>query len=88
MASYSGIDVGPGKLGVRLALNFNKTTITDIDSTIIDGVDIFDRKEQSRIETARPADKEMLGITYRLNDSVIKFEWCSCWTWWFNFTRK
>ena len=68
VASYSGIDVGPGKLGVRLALNFNKTTITDIDSTIIDGVDIFDRKEQSRIETARPADKEMLGITYRLND--------------------
>jgi iron complex outermembrane receptor protein len=68
VASYSGIDLGPGTLGVRLALNFNKTTITNVDSTIIDGVDIFDRKEQSRIVTSRPADKELLGLTYRLND--------------------
>jgi len=68
VASYSDIDLGPGKLQLRFALNFNNTSITNIDSTIIDGVDIFDRKEQSRIESSRPADKELLGISYRLNN--------------------
>ena len=67
VASYTGIDFGPGKLGVRLALNINNTTITS-HADSISGVAIFDRKEQSRIESSRPADKEMLGITYRLND--------------------
>ena len=68
VASYSGIEIGPGELGVAVALNINETLITNIDTTIIDGVDIFDRKEQSRIETARPADKKMLKLTYKLND--------------------
>ena len=68
VASYSGLVVGPGKLGVAVAMNINETIITKVDTTIIDGVDIFDRKEQSRIETSRPADKKMLKLTYKLND--------------------
>ena len=68
VASYSGLAVGPGELGVAVAMNINQTSITRVDTTIIDGVDIFDRKEQSRIETARPADKKMLKLTYKLND--------------------
>jgi len=68
VASYSGLEIGPGELGLALAMNINETIITKVDDTIIDGVDIFDRKEQSRIETSRPADKKMLKLTYKLND--------------------
>jgi len=35
------------------------------------GVDIFDRKEQSRIETARPADKMTIGLAYNMGNLSI-----------------
>ena len=36
-----------------------------------DGVDIFDRKEQSRILTARPTEKFILGASYNFNPLVV-----------------
>ena len=70
VANYS-FGVGAGKLGVTLAANFNKN---EIDGKINTPeplsrakVDIFDRKEQSRILTARPNNKVILGLTYELN---------------------
>jgi len=59
---------GPGDLAVNLSANFNDTdlrgkiaTPAPIDSS---GVEIFDRKEQSRILSARPSDKVLLGLSY------------------------
>mgnify|MGYP002525953419 CR=1 FL=1 len=70
VVSYSGLELGPGSLDLNFSANFNTT---DVDGEITTptpiaeaGVDIFDRKEQSRIETARPSDKIMLGLTYNM----------------------
>jgi len=70
VANYDGIKVGTGKMGLIMALNFNSTKIDEITvpGQIGDaGYDIFNRKEQSRVTTARPNFKGSLGINYRLN---------------------
>ncbi|MCC7224555.1 MAG: TonB-dependent receptor [Chitinophagales bacterium] len=74
----SGIDVvlnynlplGKSKLGINLAANFNSN---EIDGAIITpapiaaaGVEVFDRKEQSRVLTARPNNKIILGLGYEI----------------------
>ncbi|MGB1207398.1 MAG: TonB-dependent receptor [Chitinophagales bacterium] len=58
------------KLNVNLGLNFNNTEIdgeittpTPISAA---NFDIFDRKEQSRILSARPNDKIVLGLSYQI----------------------
>ncbi len=37
-----------------------------------DGLDIFDRKEQSRILTARPTEKVVLGLSYNFEPLTVK----------------
>ena len=69
VANYKGIQLGEGSLGVNAAFNWNET---DIDGTITvpekilnaGYTDIFNREEQSRITTARPNLKGVLGLNY------------------------
>ncbi len=82
VASYNNLKLGNGNLGVTLAANFNETEITndDTDPNTPDlqiespgilgenGYDIFNRKEQSRIESSRPQSKVLLGLDYGLNN--------------------
>ncbi|GAA4895166.1 TonB-dependent receptor [Flaviramulus aquimarinus] len=79
--NYRNIELGNGKLGATLAANFNDTKITNADSDpTTDGLqleapgligdnnyDIFNRKEQSRIISARPQSKILLGLDYDIN---------------------
>ncbi len=81
VATYNNISLGSGTLKVTLAGNYNTTEITndDIDPNTPDlqvqapgllgenGYDIFNRKEQSRIESARPKSKVLLGFDYKVN---------------------
>lgn len=59
------------KLGINAGANFNKNEIEGAITTpkvLSDAkIDIFDRKEQSRILTARPNNKIMLGLSYEWN---------------------
>ncbi|WP_103069810.1 TonB-dependent receptor [Aquimarina sediminis] len=69
VANYRGIQLGEGSLGINAAFNWNET---DIDGTITvpekilnaGYTDIFNREEQSRITTARPNLKGVLGLNY------------------------
>ncbi|WP_438710394.1 TonB-dependent receptor [Aquimarina muelleri] len=69
VANYRGIQLGKGNLGINAAFNWNET---DIDGTITvpekifnaGYTDIFNREEQSRITTARPNLKGVLGLNY------------------------
>jgi iron complex outermembrane receptor protein len=81
VATYSNISLGAGTLKATLAGNYNTTDITnnDVDPNTPDlqveapgllganGYDIFNRKEQSRIESARPKSKVLLGLDYKIN---------------------
>ena len=65
---YSGIPIGSGKIDVGLSMNYNKTKI---DGAIVapgvvgeEGYDIFNRKEQSRVTTARPNLKIVNSIQF------------------------
>jgi iron complex outermembrane receptor protein len=75
VVSYSGMKLGPGTLDVNLAANVNETEIVGAIATpapiTAAGVDLFDRKEQSRIETARPAQKATIGLTYNMGGLSI-----------------
>ena len=75
VVSYSDINIGSGSLDINLAANFNKTEIVGAIATPAPiteaGVDLFDRKEQSRIETARPAEKATIGFTYNVGNLSI-----------------
>lgn len=86
VASYNNITLGSGELDATLAANFNETEITneDVDPNTPDlqlespgilgenGYDIFNRKEQSRIVSARPQTKVLLGLDYEIgNFNVI-----------------
>ncbi|HHZ94164.1 MAG TPA: TonB-dependent receptor, partial [Flavobacteriales bacterium] len=66
--SYTGLELGSGNLGFNFSANFNQTSvvgeIATPDAIAESGVDLFDRKEQSRLETARPSDKQLIGLTY------------------------
>ncbi|MEP2992619.1 MAG: TonB-dependent receptor [Gilvibacter sp.] len=70
VATYSNVALGNGNLNATLAANFNST---DIDGQIEtptlladNGYEIFNRKEQSRITTARPKSKVLLGLDYEI----------------------
>ncbi|WP_366183763.1 TonB-dependent receptor [Flavobacterium ovatum] len=74
--NYKNMEIGNGKLAINLASNISKT---EIDGQIAtpeilkaNGYDIFNRKEQGRILSARPNTKVLLGLNYDINKlSVI-----------------
>jgi len=70
VASYSDIELGSGKLDATLAANFNETSIEGQIATpellAQNGYEIFNRKEQSRITSARPKTKVILGLNYEI----------------------
>ena len=72
VANYTDIPVGLGSIDVSLAGNYNKTSIVGElntpDQLAGQGDVLFDRKERSRIESARPQDKVLLGLTYKNGD--------------------
>ena len=57
-----------GTVGINLAANFNDTEIegqiATPDPISAANVELFDRKEQSRLLSARPGDKVLLGLTF------------------------
>ncbi len=71
VANYRNIEMGNGALGATLAANYNKTKIDgQIDTPDLldaNGYEIFNRKEQSRIISARPKTKILLGFDYTIN---------------------
>lgn len=75
VVSYNGIELGDGELAVNFSANFNQTLVVGDVATpaaiAASGVSLFDRKEQSRIETARPGDKQMFGLTYSTGDFTV-----------------
>ncbi|WP_237276650.1 TonB-dependent receptor [Tenacibaculum ovolyticum] len=68
---YKNIDFASGKLGLNLALNINSTKLEgEVKTpTKLSGYKnaIFNRKEQSRIISARPNTKFLFGANYKLN---------------------
>ncbi|PIA79201.1 signal protein [Gaetbulibacter sp. 4G1] len=65
--NYRNIDMGSGKLHANLAANFNKTTISAINTPAAlaaEGYDIFARIEKGLITSARPKSKIILGLDY------------------------
>jgi iron complex outermembrane receptor protein len=72
VANYRNIEIGNGELGITLSANFNKTEIDGAINTpallAANGYEIFNRKEQSRIISARPKSKVLLGFDYNINN--------------------
>jgi iron complex outermembrane receptor protein len=68
VANYRNIELGNGQLAATLAANFNETKIDGQIATPTllaqNGYEIFNRKEQSRILSARPKTKVLLGFDY------------------------
>ncbi len=77
VANYSNIDFASGKLDINFSANFNKTKIDGQIATpqilASNGYDIFNRKEQSRIISARPDSKVLLGFDYKKNKLGVNF---------------
>ena len=75
VASYSGLELGPGSLDLSIGFNTNSTELGDKITTpkpISDsGADIFDRKEQGRLISARPGNKFILGLDYSMGNLTI-----------------
>lgn len=71
VANYRNIELGSGKLAATLAANFNETKIegqiATPDLLAANNYEIFNRKEQSRIISARPKSKVLLGFDYEVN---------------------
>ncbi len=71
VVNYRNIELGNGKLAATLAANFNETKIKGTIKTppllAANGYEIFNRKEQSRIISARPKSKILLGLDYKIN---------------------
>ncbi|MBL4745430.1 MAG: TonB-dependent receptor [Flavobacteriaceae bacterium] len=69
--NYNRIALGKGLLGVTLSANWNETKIDGKIKTptvlATNGYEIFDRKEQSRITSARPKTKVLFGLNYKIN---------------------
>lgn len=69
------MQVGTGQLNITAAYNNNKTEIVGEIATpqpIADaGVELFDRKEQSRILSSRPNQKLIFGVGYNLNKLTL-----------------
>ncbi len=73
VADYKGIDLGKVGLDLLLSVNINETAILNEEITspgaVGDaGYEIFNRKEQSRITSARPGTKALLGATFNIAD--------------------
>ena len=70
VGTYSGLELGPGTLDLSLGFNSNKTELGDKINTpapiASSGAELFDRKEQSRLISARPASKIILGLNYTM----------------------
>ena len=70
VANYRNLKMGRGNFNINFAANFNKNelegTIGSTPPIQQAGINIFDRKEQSRILTARPNNKIVLGLDYNL----------------------
>jgi len=68
--NYRNIELGSGNLSATLAGNFNKTEIDGQigtpDLLAANNYEIFNRKEQSRITSARPKTKVLLGLDYEV----------------------
>ncbi|WP_400071559.1 TonB-dependent receptor domain-containing protein [Zobellia russellii] len=68
--NYRGVSLGAGSLSATLAANFNETKIKgQIDTPPLLAANdyiIFNRKEQSRITSARPKSKVLLGLDYEI----------------------
>ncbi|NGY37170.1 TonB-dependent receptor [Flavobacterium sp. XN-5] len=75
--NYKNLEIGTGKLGLSLASTFAKTKIDGQIATPsilkANGYDIFNRKEQGRILSARPNTKVLLGANYDLNKTTFIF---------------
>jgi iron complex outermembrane recepter protein len=75
VVNYRNIELGNGNLGATLAANFNETKIDGAIDTppllAANGYEIFNRKEQSRIISARPKSKILLGFDYEINNLNI-----------------
>lgn len=68
--NYNNIELGKGSLDATLSANYNETKIEgDIETPSLlaaNGYEIFNRKEQSRIISARPQSKVLLGFNYEI----------------------
>jgi iron complex outermembrane receptor protein len=75
--NYKNLEIGTGRLGFSLASNIANTKIDGkiATPTILsaNGYDIFNRKEQGRILSARPNTKVLLGMNYDLNKTTFIF---------------
>ncbi len=71
VVNYTNIELGNGSLDATLAANYNETKIEGQIGTPpllqANGYDIFNRKEQSRIISARPKSKVLLGLDYGIS---------------------
>ena len=69
--NYDHIELGNGTLSANLAGNYNETEIDgQIDTPPLlaaNDYEIFNRKEQSRITSARPKSKVLLGLDYEIS---------------------
>jgi len=68
VANFKNFDFAGGNLDINVAANYNKTSIVGKIATpavlAANGYEIFNRKEQSRILSARPKTKVILGFDY------------------------
>lgn len=75
VVNYNRIEVGPGKLALSLAANYNETKLDGNINTPAKlqaaNVTIFDRREQGRITTARPRTKVVAGATYAVDALTV-----------------
>jgi len=67
---YPNIEIGTGKMGLNLSMNFNNTEIVGEIATpkILkdNGYNIFNHQEQMRITDVRPKSKILFGIDYKI----------------------
>ncbi len=77
VANYDNIELGSGKLNISLAANWNDTEIVGEIATpkllADNGYQIFNRKEESRITSARPSLKGTLGLNYTIGKFNTSF---------------
>ncbi len=75
VVSTTKMEIGTGKGSANVAFNWNDTEIKGeiaIPEILEDaGYEIFNRKEQARILTARPNTKVVLGLNYEIDDFNI-----------------
>jgi len=73
VANYYTSAIGTGRFGVIAAFNYNETKIVDniaVPSILAENgysENFFDRKEQSRIISARPKTKTVLSLSYDIS---------------------